>query len=306
LSPLKLFVDSGNSNHNPAMHPDRPSRISACLEAIHSAPIQCEMLEAPAASDEDLLRVHPPDYLKRLDAFGARGGGFLDPDTQAGPGSLAVAKRAAGACCSAVDAALDEQVRSFCLVRPPGHHALADKAMGFCLINNVAVGASHAIAKGASRVVVLDIDVHHGNGTQEIFWRDPNVFYVSLHQWPWYPWDWGAAGEIGGGKGEGANLNVPLASGSGDEDYLAAFDSIVAPAVRRYLPDMLLVSAGFDAHAADELSLQRVTASGFGAMANLIVDLADEVCEGRMMMTLEGGYNLPALSESVLATLRAM
>jgi len=183
---------------------------------------------------------------------------------------------------------------------------MSNKAMGFCLINNVAVGAAHAIARGASRVVVVDFDVHHGNGTQEIFWQDPNVFYVSIHQWPWYPWNWGAADETGAGKGEGANLNVPLASGSGDDDHLAAFESIVGPAVRRYRPDMMLVSAGFDAHVDDELSLQNVTTQGFSAMATRIVELSDEVCEGRLMMTLEGGYNLAAMSESVVATLRTM
>lgn len=306
MSSLRLFADPDNSKHDPSPLPDQPSRITACFDAIVSAGIDCEIVEPRAAADDDLLRVHPVGYLNKLERFCSQGGGFIDPDTPAGPGSFEVAKLAAGACCSAVDAALDEGIRSFCLVRPPGHHATADRAMGFCLINNVAVGAAYAVARGASRVVVLDIDVHHGNGTQEIFWEDPNVFYVSLHQWPWYPWVTGAADEVGAGKGEGANLNVPLDSGSGDEIYLAGLESKVAPAIRAYRPDMMLISAGFDAHVDDELSLQRVTSPGFGAMATRIAELAGEVCEGRLMMTLEGGYNLPALSESVVATLRAM
>jgi len=304
--PVKLFVDSNHSKHDPSPLPDQPSRIAACLDAIGKAGLDFEIVEPTAASEENLRRVHTPDYLAGLERLCARGGGFIDPDTPAGPDSFMVAKRAAGACVAAVDAALDDGARSFCLVRPPGHHASRDQAMGFCLINNVAVGAAHAVAKGASRVVVLDIDVHHGNGTQEIFWQDPNVLYVSLHQWPWFPWVTGGAEERGAGEGEGANLNIPLVAGAGDETYLEAFESKAVPAIREFRPEMILVSAGFDAHTEDALSQQRVTSAGFGAIGAKIAALSEESCQGRLMMSLEGGYNLQALSESVMATLRTM
>ncbi|MGI8427279.1 MAG: histone deacetylase family protein [Actinomycetota bacterium] len=305
MPPLRLYVDPGNSKHDPIHMPDRPTRITACLSAIESARIGHELIEPRAASTEELGRVHHPGYLGKLEQVCARGGGLLDPDTPAGPDSFVIAIRAAGACCSAVGAALDKGVRSFCLIRPPGHHATAAQAMGFCLINNVAVGARHAIARGASKVAVVDFDVHHGNGTQEIFWEDPTVLYVSIHQWPWYPWATGSADETGSGPGRGTNLNVPLDAGSGDEAHLEAIRSRVAPAVRRFGPDMLLVSGGFDAHLDDPLSDQRVTAKGFGEISTELVGLAGEVCEGRLMMALEGGYNPDALSESVVETLRA-
>ncbi|HEY8201482.1 MAG TPA: histone deacetylase, partial [Actinomycetota bacterium] len=202
--------------------------------------------------------------------------------------------------------ALEGADRSFCLVRPPGHHATATRPMGFCLLNNAAVGAASALGRGVDRVAVVDFDVHHGNGTQEIFWRDPQVLYVSIHQWPWYPWYAGALEETGAGDGEGANVNVPLPAGSDDAVYLAAMDRIVDPVVRAFGPELLVVSAGYDAHTRDPLSSTEVTTSGFARIAGRLAGLAAEVCEGRMVTTLEGGYDLEGLSTSFVVTMRAL
>jgi len=286
--------------------PERPDRIEACLEAIDASDLSYTKVEPQPASPQDLARVHSREYLQRLSDLCEGGGGWLDPDTPATPGSFEVAARAAGACCKAVDMALADGAQSFCLTRPPGHHASADQAMGFCLINSVAVGAGRALDKGADRVLILDFDVHHGNGTQEIFWTDPNVFYLSVHQWPWYPWTTGSAEETGGGAGEGANMNIPMPAGSTDADYQRAFEEAVVPAAHKFSPDLLLVSAGFDAHAADPLSEQQVSSDGFHSMARTIRSLADQVCQGRLVIVLEGGYNRAALAQSVVATLSAL
>lgn len=304
---IRLYVDPGGAGHDPGPGvPDRPSRIDACLEAIAGASIEAEKVEPPDAPREALARVHEGAYLDWLESFCASGGGEIDPGTSAGPLSFRVASRAAGACCDAVDAALERGVRSFCLTRPPGHHATPDRAMGFCLLNQVAVAAGHAVARGADRVLILDIDVHHGNGTQEVFWRDPRVLYVSLHQWPWYPWRSGALDEIGEGPGAGTTVNIPLPAMTGDAVYLSALERVVAPVARAFSPDLMLVSAGYDAHEKDPLSLMDVTSEGFGLMAAMIGRLAEEVCGGRLVLSLEGGYHPAALGASVAATLASL
>jgi acetoin utilization deacetylase AcuC-like enzyme len=306
----RLFVDPEHHLHvtGPG-HPECPARIEACQRALENAGLAdlgVEVAPPPPAPSADLERVHPARYLDRLEAHCRAGGGPLDQDTVAGPASFDVARRAAGACVAAVGLSLDSGTRSFCLVRPPGHHASAMRPMGFCLLNHAAVGAASAIGRGLSRVAVVDVDVHHGNGTQEIFWRDPNVLYVSLHQWPWYPWYAGGLEEIGEGDGEGANVNVPLQAGSGDAVYLAAMDRIVGPVVRAFAPELLLVSAGYDAHLRDPLSSMEVTTRGYARIAAGLVALAEEVCGGRIVMTLEGGYDLDALSSSFVETMRAL
>jgi acetoin utilization deacetylase AcuC-like enzyme len=305
--PTRLYVDPRAEAHvtGPG-HPERQARIQACLDALEEAELETERVETAPAARADLERIHPARYLDKLEAVCRRGGGPLDPDTFAGPDSFDIAVRAAGAGVDAVRLALDEGIRSFCLVRPPGHHATATRPMGFCLVNNVAVAAASALHRGLERVAVVDFDVHHGNGTQDVFWGEPRVLYVSMHQYPWYPWYVGALEEIGEGDGEGSTVNVPLPAGSGDAAYLAAVDRVVGPVVRRFDPGLLLVSAGYDAHTRDPLSSMELTTRGFGAIAARLVALAADVCDGRILMTLEGGYDLEGLSTSFVATLRAL
>ncbi|MGH2809953.1 MAG: histone deacetylase family protein, partial [Actinomycetota bacterium] len=264
-----------------------------------------DLVEPAPADRADVVRVHTREYLDWLKSYCAGGGGWIDADTPAGSQSMEVALRAAGACCAAVDAALQTGRRAFCMVRPPGHHARPDRAMGFCLINNVAVAAARAAA-GGIRPAIVDFDVHHGNGTQEMFYEDPRVLYVSIHQWPWYPWENGDLEYAGEGPARGSNVNIPMPEASGDEVYLEAFDRIVTPVLQRFGPEMLIVSAGFDAHASDPLGGQAVTGAGFAAMSALLVSAAEDLCGGRVFFALEGGYNLDVLKEAAPAVMAAL
>ena len=227
----------------------------------------------------------------------------FDPDTQAGPRSAAAALRAAGGVVSAVDHVLDRRLdRAFCLARPPGHHAEADRAMGFCLFSNVAVGAAHALARGLQRVLVIDFDVHHGNGTQAIFYDDPRVLYLSSHEFPCYPGT-GDLDEIGSGAGRGYTVNLPLPAGMGDAEYLAAYREIALPVARAFAPELLLVSVGFDPHVDDPLAEMRVTAAGFAGLTALCLGAAGGA---PAVFVLEGGYDLPALRSSAVALTRVL
>ena len=303
----RLYVDPDSAAHvTPPGHPERQARVDACLRALADAGLDVERAAAPPAARPDLERVHPARYLDALEEHCRRGGGPLDPDTSAGPQSFEIARRAAGACVEAAALAVDGRTRSFCLLRPPGHHATATRPMGFCLLGTAAVGAAATLARGVDRVAVVDFDVHHGNGTQEVFWREPRVLYVSVHQWPWYPYYTGALDETGEGPGEGTNVNIPLPAGSGDAAYLAAMDRIVAPVVRAFRPGLLIVSAGYDAHLEDPLSSTEVTTAGFAAISSRLVAVAEEVCGGRVCMTLEGGYDLGGLSSSFVATMEVL
>lgn len=309
MDSLKLIVwhDRFQSEHDPGPdHPEQPVRIEACLRALEGSGVGVELREPAPAERAPLELVHDPSYLDGLETLAVGGDTWIDPDTYLGPQSLRVAARASGACLGAVRAAIAEGVRSFCLIRPPGHHAERSQAMGFCLLNHAAVAAAQALELGARRVMSLDFDVHHGNGTQRIFWDDPRVLYVSLHQWPWYPWRTGALEEIGGQGAEGTNLNIPLPAGSGDDVYLAAMSRVVAPAGRAFRPELLILSSGFDAHRRDPLAMMNVTEDGFGRLVLAAVLLAEELCQGRVVATLEGGYDLQSLGGSFVATVRAL
>jgi acetoin utilization deacetylase AcuC-like enzyme len=299
-----LFTHPDCAGHaEPQGHPEQAPRLAAVLAALEGMALGRR--EAPLAEEGDLLRCHPARYLDRVRAAApAQGWAMLDPDTYMSPGSLPAALRAAGGVCAAVDAVMAGTARNaFVAARPPGHHAEAETAMGFCLFGNVAVGAMRALDHhGAGRVAVLDFDVHHGNGTQALLWDERRAFFASSHQMPLYPGT-GAASETGA---HGQVMNVALRPGSGGADMRAAWGAILDRA-RAFAPDLILVSAGFDAHADDPLAGLTWTEDDFAWLTGAICALADEVCGGRVVSALEGGYDLPALGRSAaahVATLR--
>jgi acetoin utilization deacetylase AcuC-like enzyme len=294
-------------HRGPAGHPERPERLKAVHAALAARASELEALEPRRASDEEILRVHSAEHLRNVAGAAARAPAQLDPDTYVSPESLEVALLAAGA---SVDLALrvarGQADCAFAAVRPPGHHAESMRAMGFCLFNNVAIATRALQAEaGVERVLVLDWDVHHGNGTQHSFEEDPTVLYVSTHQFPYYPGT-GDFAEAGRGPGEGATLNVPLPAGCGDEEYLGAVQRLVAPAARAFEPEMLLVSCGFDAHADDPLAAMSVSEQGYRGMAQVVRALADDLCGGRLVFVLEGGYALSGLEQGTRAVLDAV
>ena len=276
----------------PPGHPERPERAEVFDQvAVAWRDKGGRVVEPRPATRQELLRVHAAAHVDAMEA--ARGRAvMLDADTFTSPESYEIARLAAGAAVQAAEHALDTRETAFALVRPPGHHAERDKAMGFCLFNNVAVAAAAAIARGLSRVAIVDIDVHHGNGTQWTFYADPKVLYVSTHQFPFYPGT-GAADETGTGAGKGFTFNLPLAAGAADAEYAAAYRTI-AGVLETYAPELLLVSAGFDAHEDDPLASMRLTTAGYGAVVKALADAAARIgCA--MALVTEGGYDLDAL-----------
>jgi acetoin utilization deacetylase AcuC-like enzyme len=266
---------------------------------------EVKTVEAGVVDGDLLSAVHDRAYVARLDALARRGGGWLDPDTVVGAESMTAALHAAGAAQhAAVALCAGDAARAFVTVRPPGHHALPDRGMGFCLFNNAAVAAMAARRSGRDRVMIVDWDVHHGNGTQTIFWQDPNVLVVSLHQEFWYPGT-GALEERGEGAGEGFTLNIPLPAETGNSGYEDAFTEVVLPMVSAFGPDFMIVSAGYDAHFADPLGGMVLTARGFGRLTRML-DEAARACDAPLLAVLEGGYDLDALGASVVATLEAL
>ena len=285
-------------------HPERPERITALKSALDDAGIFAgsRVLQPEPAPVEAIELVHAPRLIELVRQTAESGGGWLDPDTYVSPDSYDVALLAAGGVTQALEAALDHGP-AFAFVRPPGHHAEPGRAMGFCLFSNVAVAVEQVRrARGIERVAILDWDVHHGNGTQAAFWTEPDILFISLHQYPFYPGT-GAAQETGGGAGEGATLNIPLPAGSDDSVYRRAFEERVLPAMRTFEPELIVVSAGYDAHADDPLANMLVSTEGFRWMTGEVASLARECCDGRLALALEGGYNLQSLGASAVATI---
>ncbi|MCH8151727.1 MAG: histone deacetylase [Planctomycetes bacterium] len=290
-----------------AGHPERPDRLRAICEKLKHSPIpKVRWVEPHPAARELIERVHQPAYVDQLEAFRGRSAA-LDADTTVSPGSIPAAYLAAGAAIEAVSAVGTGPVkRAFALVRPPGHHAEADRAMGFCLFNNVAVAAAHArAALGCQRILIVDWDVHHGNGTQHIFWDRQDVMLFSTHRYPFYPGT-GGVDEVGTAQGAGFTVNVPLPEGVGDGEYQAIFRELLVPIADDFAPDLILVSAGFDAHRQDPLGGMAVTEDGFASLCATVCDLADRCAQGRLALVLEGGYDLTALADSVHACVNVL
>ncbi len=301
---LLLSRDPAFESHDTGRgHPERPARLDAVGEGIEAAvpPEAVVLLEPRVATRTELERVHIPEYLDALERFCEAGGGSIDPDTVASPRSWDAARHAAGAGLAAVDALRAQRGEAaFCAVRPPGHHATAKRSMGFCLLNNVAVAAA-ALTAQSERVAIIDWDAHHGNGTQDIFWDDPSVFYASLHEYPLYPGT-GRLEETGGAAAPGLTCNLPLPAGATGDVYLEAFDEVILPLVESFEPDWTLISAGFDAHHADPLTGLQLSAGDFGLFAQRVNDLTP----GRLVAFLEGGYDLAGLRDSVAASLSGL
>ena len=283
-------------------HAERPQRLSSILTLLEHGGLLKRLTQLqPGLCDLSWLeKIHPKSYIDLILETAKSGPGSLDPDTSVSQGSFLAAHRAVSAALQACDeVAAGRLNNAFCAIRPPGHHAETHKAMGFCLFNNVAIAARYLQKKhGVEKILIIDWDVHHGNGTQEIFYEDPSVFYFSTHQFPFYPGT-GARSETGAGRGIGTTLNVPMAAGCGDAEYLSVFVKELLPAVGRFKPDFILISAGFDAHREDPLAAMEVTDEGFGLLTRMVGQIAQNSCGGKIVSLLEGGYNLEALARSV-------
>ena len=305
---LTLFTSPIFADHlTPPGHPERVERfevMQAVAAEFRKKGIPVE--EPRAATEGEIGRVHSAEYIAMIRETAGRAVA-LDPDTFTSPHTWDAATTAAGAAITAVDHVVDKGngARAFALVRPPGHHAEHAKAMGFCFFNSIAIAAAHARTRGLSRVAIVDYDVHHGNGTQWSFYEDPSVLFVSSHQYPYYPGT-GAAGDIGKGAGAGFTVNLPLAAGATDADYDAAFTRVAIPVLEQFRPELVLVSAGFDAHMDDPLAGMRLTSDYFGRMTSAIADVVDRTGQGRLVAITEGGYDLVGLATSLRASIGAL
>ena len=303
-------TDSCFTKHDFPRHPEHAGRIKAVWEQLSRQRLldQVEQLAPAPASDAQILAAHSQPHLNRLMAV-AQGDGItrLDHDTYALPVSLEVARLAAGAVVGAVDSVLEGAAdNALAVVRPPGHHATVDRQMGFCLLNNIAIAARQAQARhNCGKVLIIDYDVHHGNGTQDIFYADPSVMFISIHQSPYYPGT-GALAETGTGAGAGYTLNLPMAGGQGDASYERVFAEVVWPAAERFAPDLMLISAGFDAHWVDPLANMQLSLTGYDHLARECLQMAERLCGGKIVFVMEGGYDLGALAHGWCNITRAL
>ena len=307
---VTLFTDPRMLDHVPPRgHPEKPERLQAVLRHLDRTGIarSCPHGTVREATDEEILRVHSRSHLAMIERFAASGGRQIEADTWMSPGSLLAARLAAGAAVEAVEAVIKgPDTVAACLVRPPGHHALKDGPMGFCLFGNVAIAAAHAVrVHGIDRVLIVDFDVHHGNGTQDLFYDDPRLGFLSIHRYPFYPGT-GARDETGTGRALGTKSNIPLPYGTPRRDYLAAFDAGLTRLADQIRPDLILISAGFDAHAEDPVGGLGLEVEDFDELTRLVGDVAQTHAAGRLVSVLEGGYNVPILAGCVAAHLEAL
>ena len=295
--------------HDTGQHPENAKRLMAIMRYLErTGPWQQLVSVKPdAASVEDIALVHDRQYISYIREMAEKGGGQLDPDTVMSADSYEAARYAAGGVIRAAGEVMSGELDSvLALVRPPGHHATAGQAMGFCLFNNIAIAARYTLKKyNLERIAIIDFDVHHGNGTQEAFYSEPKVLYVSIHQSEHYPGT-GSIDETGDGAARGTNVNIPLSAGCGDGEYTKAFNEVILPVVRRFEPQLIMVSVGYDGHWADGLAMMQLSITGFAQIVRIIKEMADEMCGGRMVFSLEGGYNLTVLSASVRATFEVL
>jgi len=304
-----LVYDKACLQHDMGDCPERPERLLAIIKNLSETGLLAHLVRLPAkmATRQELLRNHSASLISLVEQLAANGGQELDNDTYISEGSFIAARYAAGSAINAARAVFDGTCRQvFALVRPPGHHATTRRAMGFCLFNNVAIAAQTVLAEGwAKRLAIIDFDVHHGNGTANTFSEDPRVLYISLHQWPLYPGtgDWR---ETGAGAGRGYTVNIPLPPHTGAAGYRRAFDEIVKPVLFRFRPEMLLVSAGYDAHWADPLADMLLSDAAYAELTTKLLVWANELCAGRLVFVLEGGYHLEALTGGVAATISSL
>jgi acetoin utilization deacetylase AcuC-like enzyme len=307
---VSLISDPVYLKHETGAHPENAKRLEAILGALdkdESLSSRIVRITPKPAHNEDIARCHREELVYHLESLCVRGETYVDVDTRISPESFEVAKLAAGAATTAVDAVMNQDGgRAFCVIRPPGHHATITNAMGFCLFNNAAIGARYAQGKyGVERVLIIDWDVHHGNGTQDIFWSDPTVFYFSTHQYPHYPGT-GAAGERGGGRGEGTTLNIPLSMGTPAREHREAFIDALHQIERGFPPDLIIISAGFDSRRGDPLGGLMLEDADFSEMTKEVLRISEKHASGRVIGLLEGGYNLDLLGGSVKSHISAL
>jgi acetoin utilization deacetylase AcuC-like enzyme len=304
-----LVSDPVYLEHDTGTHIENKDRLTSILNSLEEHNLNDKLIHLPprAATIDEIATVHAQEYITYVQRKAEKGGGWLDPDTVISEGSFNAALYAAGGVITATEAVLDQEVNTaFALVRPPGHHATCWQAMGFCLFNNIAIAAKNALANSkVSKILIVDFDVHHGNGTQDTFYANPNVLYFSTHQYPFYPGS-GSIDEIGTREGKEFTVNVPLIGGWGDNEYQAVYEDILAPLAFRFKPDLIMVSAGYDAHWADDISSMEMSVPGFVRLAEILILLANKLCNGKLIFVLEGGYNYEALSSSVVSTLNKL